>query len=305
MKITPRGLVIAFLILLVPLTVTFALTRQTPQQYAQVLPPSPPPEVTCNTCQQQNLPYLCFTTIGRHRACSADTSPCKGQGNCYCVSCSQISPTITPTPTPPIITCTDCKNNNMDTLCLNSNAKTAYCTTSQDPTAQTQTGNTCVRCCIPRPPCMDAMPFHCDLAVPPDELCPPSPTPLITQPPTPTPPNGCHYQVCTRVCPETFPNCCPPILVCPSITPEPTCSPIAPSCMPGEVCPNFIRCAYPSPIVCGSEGTQMGSFNPTNNSQTRCVTPTNNPLPANATPGTSTSVSFWSSVASFFGHLFR
>ena len=71
----------------------------------------------------------------------------------------------------------------------------------------------------------------------------PSTTCLGTNCPNPTPPNGCYYQkrVCTLACPTTNPNCCAPVLICPTVTPKLTCVP-RPACL--DAVP---RCAIVEP----------------------------------------------------------
>lgn len=125
--------------------------------------------------------------------------------------------------------------------------------------------------CVPRPACLDAMP-PCLPPVPPGGWCQPNSTPApsctpmppqcypgsklgimcpaappegwcpptITPPATVTPPQGCYYvqnKYCTRPCPLTNPYCCPPALVCPSGTSNPTVSPVSPPLPPVDCAP--------------------------------------------------------------------
>jgi len=68
--------------------------------------------------------------------------------------------------------------------------------------------------------------------------------------------SGCYYKpnrYCTLACPTNNPYCCPPILVCPSGTPSPTCTPLPPQCQPGShlgiACPATPPGGWCSPTI--------------------------------------------------------
>ncbi len=120
--------------------------------------------------------------------------------------------------------------------------------------------------CIPRPPCLDAVP-RCLIPEPRDGWCPSTGT--GTPIPSVTPPQGCFYKtICMGIACPAGDNCnsCRKILVCQSGVPFPNVSCVQrPPCQAGKACPaanpTFRWCPQTTSIPSspGLTGVQSGS----------------------------------------------